>query len=166
MAKSYKHVKPIAQDDLNGCWSASMAWWTKAVPSIPNWTDAQIMVEYSDLMAANGGLTFPTGFTQMLSDPKWGLTVNVSNSSSESLDLIEIGLKKGPVMLGFWDYTVGGHHAVVVHDLYRFSLYDDHRNGVKETNMTIMNPNGGRHEQRELMWQWGYRQKIIVGYLK
>jgi hypothetical protein len=165
MAKSYKHIKPICQETLNGCWSASMAWWTKAMPSIPNWSDDEIKVEYSHLRGANGGLTFPTGFKQMLSDPKWGMTVGIVTSSSKALDQIEAGLKKGPVMLGFWDLSVGGHHAVVVHDLYRFSLYDDHRKGLKNTNVTIMDPNGGVHEKRDFMWNWGQGKDIIVGGL-
>lgn len=158
MAKSYRHIKPVAQTTLNGCWSASMAWWTKAVTSVPNFSDEEIMVEYSHLRGANGGLTFPTGFRQMLSDPKWGLTVNVTTSVFQAYDAIRTGLQKAPVMLGFFDQMVGGHHAVVVHD-YR----SDMKTG---TQITIMDPNGGQHVTREFLWGLGSGQAIIVGYLK
>lgn len=156
--KTYKHIKAIAQDDRNGCWSASMAWWTKAVPTISNYTDDEIMVEYSHLRATNGGLTFPDGFRQMLSDPKWGMTVEVTTSSYFAFEWIKTGLKKAPVMLGFWDSRVGGHHAVVVHD------YSSHI--TTGSVVTYMDPNGGYHQTRPGLWSMGMGRSIIVGYLK
>ena len=158
MAKSYKHIKPIAQVTLNGCWSASLAWWTKALPGIPNYTDSEIMVEYSHLRGANGGLTFPTGFRQMLADPRWGLTVDVTTSVFASLDIVREGLKKAPVMFGFWDKRVGGHHAVVVHDYV---------STIKTGNvLTFMDPNGGIHTSIQANFVMQPGQAIIVGYKK
>jgi hypothetical protein len=158
MGKSYKHIKPIAQDDTNGCWSASMAWWTKAVSTVPNYTDDEILVEYSHLRGANGGLTFPTGFRQMLSDPKWGMTVEVTTSRYSAMESVKAGLKKAPVMLGFFDGRVGGHHAVVVHD------YSSHI--TTGSIITVMDPNGGHHVTHHHIWSIGSCHAIIVGYLK
>jgi hypothetical protein len=158
MAKTYKHIKPIAQKTLNGCWSASMAWWTKAVSTIPNYTDAEIMVEYSHLRGSNGGLTFPTGFRQMLADPKWGMTVEVTTSAYTAMESVRAGLKKAPVMLGFFSNLVGGHHAVVVH------AYSSH---ITTGNLvTIMDPNGGNHVTHQHLWGIGSGNSIIVGYIK
>ena len=158
MAKSYRHIKPICQDDLNGCWSASMAWWTKAVPTVSNYTDDEILVEYSHLRGKNGGLKFPDGFRQMLSDPKWGMAVSSFFSWDNTVMTIQEGLKKGPVMLGFWDRRVGGHHAVVVHD-YQSSL----RTGTK---ITFMDPNGGVHSSIDPTFIVAAGHSSIVGYLK
>lgn len=156
--KTYKHIKAIAQDDRNGCWSASMAWWTKAVPTIENYTDDEVKVEFSHLMGEDGGLRFPEGFRQMLADPRWGMTVNVTTSTPEAKDSIKLGLEKAPVMLGFWDLMVGGHHAVVVHD-YHSSM----QSGIY---MMMMDPNGGSHRKYDLMFGLGRGHSIIVGYLK
>lgn len=158
MGKSYKHIKPIAQDDKHGCWSASMAWWTKATPTVPNYTDDEIVVEYSHLRGPDGGLRFPEGFKQMLSDVKWGLTVETTESSFGAFDLISTGLKKAPVMMGFWDLRVGGYHAVVVHD-YHSSMKEGNR-------LTFMDPNGGVHMTWKDVLTLARGHAIILGYKK
>lgn len=156
--KSYKHIKPIAQDDKHGCWSASMAWWTRAVPTIENYTDAEIMVEYEHLMGADKGLRFPEGFRQMLADPKWGLTVDVTMSSYDAVNAIKTGLEKAPVMLGFWDFSVGGQHAVVVHEYH---------SSMKEGSyLTMMDPDGGLHRRYNLLGGISRGHSIVVGYKK
>jgi hypothetical protein len=158
MGKSYAHFKPIAQDDKYGCWSASMAWWTKAVPTVDNYTDDEIKVEFGHLMGADGGLRFPEGFRQMLADPKWGLSVQETMYSYDAVNAIKTGLEKAPVMLGFWDFAVGGHHAVVVHDY--------HASMQKGNYLMMMDPNGGEHRRYNLLGGISRGHALIVGYKK
>jgi hypothetical protein len=135
-----------------------MAWWTQAVPRVENYTDEEILVEYSHLRGSNGGLTFPDGFRQMLSDLKWGMSVSSFFNWDNTINAVKVGLKKGPVVMGFWDKRVGGHHAVVVHD-YISSM----KTG---TLMTFMDPNGGSHTKIDPSRVVVPGYSTILGYLK
>ena len=152
MGYRYAHIKPVAQDDLNGCWSASMSWWTKAMHTIENWTDDEIMVEYSHLTAANGGLRFPSGFRTMLEDSKWRMTVKSVAGPVETVKYVKAGLKKGPVMCGYWENAVGGYHAVALYNLNKGTIW-------------AMDPNGGKHVARDYYHIFGSLQNpVILGY--
>lgn len=152
MGRSYAHVKAICQDDLNGCWSASMAWWTRAMFSVENWTDDEIMVEYSHLTAANGGLKFPSGFRTMLEDSKWRMTVKSVAGPVETVKYVKAGLKKGPVMCGYWEPSVGGCHAVALYNLDKGKIW-------------AMDPNGGKHICRDYYHIFGRLEyPAILGY--
>ena len=152
MVKSYRHVKAIAQDDRNGCWSASMAWWTRAMHSVANWTDDEIMVEFSDYMGKNGGLAFPSGFRKMLEDPRWRMTVKHVAGPVETVKYVKAGLEKGPIMCGYFENAVGGYHAVALYGLDNGSIW-------------AMDPNGGKHILRDYYHIFGSLQNpVILGY--
>lgn len=158
MGSKYKKIPAIQQPDTTSCWSTSMEWWTKAVPSIKNYREIDILGMYHHLTGADGGLNFPSGFKLMLQDSRWKMNVTSVTGSLSTCDELEKGLKKGPVVCGYWDRRVGGYHAVVVYDYV---------SSMKVGNeVSYMDPNGARHATCEAFVLFGGGRENVLGSLK
>lgn len=155
MGKSYHHIKAIQQPDRTACWSTTMSWWTKAVASVPNQREVDVMGMYQHLTGDDGGIKFPSGFKTMLEDTKWGMTIGQTSSWFFYSNEIPGFLKYGPIVCGYWDYEVGGYHAVA---LYNYNH--------KQMTIWAMDPNGGKHINRELSHYYsiGMKHNGVFGY--
>lgn len=154
MGTSYKHIKAMQQPDTTSCWSTTMSWWTHAIPTIKNYSELEILDMYNNLTGSDGGLHL-WGFEMMLKDTIWGMTVRTIKDMTTIGATVKEGMKKGPVVCGYFDPSVGGRHAV--------ALYDADKNGP---NIWAMDPNGGQHVKRTMSYFFErcFGNPVVIGY--
>ncbi len=153
MGKSFAHIKAMAQPDQTACWSTSMAWWTRAVCRVKDYSELDILGMFSHLAGSDGGLKFTDGYKRMLSDPLWGMTVEDVSMGVQMRDLANTVFKASPVMCGYWETAVGGYHSVA---LYNYKVFD----GV-----WAMDPNGGVHVFRSFDYYFTPHRPTVFGYI-
>lgn len=128
MAKNYTTVNPVKQMDDMACWAASMQWWLSymspkrsvmnqldiiAIPKIAKHTYYPEDSETGNADSNFGGLT-KDGMKAMFNHPPFKMQYKKYGAGSLKMSSIKSRLKKSPVLIIYYDSTVGGYHANVI----------------------------------------------------
>ena len=130
MAKDYNTVSPVKQFDDMACWAASMEWWLAYmggsrpqikqldIISIDKINDNTYYPEDSEEGNSDenmGGLT-KKGMKALFNHAPFKMQYKKYGAGSLKLTSLKKRLKKSPIVIMYYDSTVGGYHAnVVVH---------------------------------------------------
>jgi len=96
----------------------------------------------------NYGTISRAGLLAVINDPRWGMTAEAIPGRTLTCDYLNARLRRGPVILGYYEPAVGGKHVVVAY-------------GASSTHVAVMNPDGGRFVGRQV----GHYQspEVILG---
>jgi hypothetical protein len=117
----YKNTKPILQQKQNDCWAASLAWWltamkmANAIGRYQIYNDTIFKSYYRDDCAPtdpNYGKLSKEELIKVLSDSRWGLSV-LEMPYFTGTDVTGF-LKKGPVIVGYYDIGRQTYHVNVI----------------------------------------------------
>jgi hypothetical protein len=164
MEKDYSTIPAIMQFDPMACWAACMEWWLQYMsPTRPITTQydlAKELKDYTYLPEDNddenfGGLT-REGMLVLIGKTRFKMKAKEMAGISLSSYYLNKKLKKGPVLISFYDIEAGGYHANVI--------VDASSDGRGNQSVAAMEPRNRMFTGRPIIH---YQQAhIIMGYAK
>lgn len=156
MAKDYRSVAPVAQFDPTACWAASLEWWARAIGgrNVVRQLDLlNIYVRYWDSRDPDNNPNYGTmsreSLIAVINDPRWGMTATTMHGTRLTTTLLNHKMRLGPVILGYYEPSVGGNHVVVAY-------------GASNTHVAVMNPDGG-HFRGLPVAHYAHSAEVILG---
>ena len=138
MAKDYLSIAPVTQFDPTSCWAAALEWWARAIGgrTVVRQLDLlNLYVRYWDSRDPDNNPNYGTisrdGLISVIGDSRWGMTASPMAGGEFTTSLLNQKMRLGPVILGYYEPSVGGNHVVVAY-------------GASDTYVAAMNPDGGR----------------------
>lgn len=167
--KDYNTVSPVRQFDDMACWAASMEWWLAYmggsrpvlnqydIIDIDKVKDNSYYPEDTDTGNADanfGGLT-KAGMKALFDHKPFKMQYKRYGAGSLKLASLKKRLKKSPIVIMYYDSTVGGYHANVV--VYAGDLLFGLTEGV-----VSMEPRNPSFESRFLSWYTA--NEVFIGW--
>ena len=157
-ATYYWKFGPVAQDDENECWAASLDWWSLVTPGRLHVNKPTLLSDYvslwdSKMYLADGtdnpdyGSMTPDNVKKVMDDARWKMNTEVIAGSQFSMEFINARLQNGPLMISFRRLGVGGHAII---------------SGATPTHYAAMDPDGGKFIGR-LATYYTQSPAILVG---
>jgi hypothetical protein len=138
MAKNYLQIRPVQQFDPTACWAASLEWWARAIGGRPVIRQIELLNLYLRYWDSSNPDTNPNygtisrdGLIAVLNDTRWGMSAEAMPGVRLTTTLINQKMRRGPVIVGYYEPAVQGNHVVVAY-------------GASNTHIAAMNPDGGR----------------------
>jgi hypothetical protein len=157
MAKDYLSIAPVQQFDPTSCWAAALQWWARAIGGrvvVRQLDLLNLYVRYWDSSGdpdtnPNYGTISRAGLISVIEDSRWGMTASAMPGGDLTTVLLNQKMRLGPVILGYYEPSVGGNHVVVAY-------------GASETYVAAMNPDGGQFRGLPI-GHYSHSPEVILG---
>jgi hypothetical protein len=138
MAKDFLSIAPVQQFDPTACWAAALEWWARAAGGRTVVRQLDLLNLYVRFWDSSNPDTNPnygtisrSGLISVIGDSRWSMTSTAIPGGEFTTTLLNQRMRFGPVILGYFEPSVGGNHVVVAY-------------GASETHVAAMNPDGAR----------------------
>ena len=112
MARSYKHIPAVKQQDEFACWAACMKWWQKAVKSI-NKSQQSFLDRYVSFTNDDGTMSID-GMRKFIRQE--GLNIDEQTQMDFTIAELKAHLAHSPLFVAFVE-SDGKLHVNVIHEL-------------------------------------------------
>ncbi len=154
MAKNYRNIKAVKQEDKTSCWAACLEWWLKAVESRPKLEQWEIIEEYSEYWeSTSDGTISKLGLCKLVYDARWRMQVQYQLALNIREETLLEHLARGPVYFGYYEKKVNGNHVNVIYD------YFEKKGNLQ---LKLMEPNGGKHKTRPFTYYSNNIGEIVL----